>query len=195
MIFPLSLVQLICIFIESATQGEGKYRDTHVRTRDTHTTHTHNGRHLLSSSIIDIVIIQHQLFIKCTKGDDTRQHLGAPLFHSGAAVALFSPKADTNNNKSAHRAQNMKHNKQLVSVFGFGSLDQPPKYSQRCKVVREEAYRWVASARNNYCQSSRCCTSNSSNGSASAFVLLILATTAVRERLAALSSLRKLAFD
>jgi hypothetical protein len=44
----------------------------------------------------------------------------------------------------------MKHNKQLVSVFGFGSLDQPPKYSQRCKVVREEAYRWVASARNNY---------------------------------------------
>ena len=39
----------------------------------------------------------------------------------------------------------MKRNKQLVSVFGFfGSVDQPPKCSQRCKVVREEAYRWVA---------------------------------------------------
>ena len=38
----LDLVQLICIFIESATEGggEGKYRDTHVRTHEIHT-HTH----------------------------------------------------------------------------------------------------------------------------------------------------------
>ena len=46
----LDLVQLICIFIESATEGgEGKYRDTHVRTHEIHThTHTHTQRQPLA---------------------------------------------------------------------------------------------------------------------------------------------------